>query len=333
MTQKSVPNVSLIIPNFNGAKLLKENLPHVLLALSQYPGEGHVIVVDDGSRDESLEVLAQSFPGVEVVVHSRNLGFSEAVMSGVRSAETETIVLLNSDVQPDPDFLWPLVEQLESPAVFSVQSAIRVEGPNPHPYCLSRFIYRRGALKRVPTPKLGDTPWFCLYASGGSMAIKRTLFLELGGFLEILKPFYWEDFDLGLRAWRRGFHSVLEPRSRVWHQEKGSILDHVKKKKIRFALRRNKLIAEWIHFPVSDLLLWGIPRTLGRLVLRLCVGDSGYVLALWSAFSSFREIVNIRSEIEKTSRLGFLEVLERVEMENLRHEPRALKAQAGDLNV
>lgn len=330
---KSFPELSLIIPNFNGAGLLRENLPHVLEAMNRYPGSAVLIVVDDGSRDESLKVLSGDFPEARVVVHPENLGFSEAILSGVKTAETEVCVLLNSDVQPEADFLTPLVEHLADPEIFSVQSAIRVEGPQTHPFCLSRFVFRRGALKRVATPDLGNRPWLCLYASGGSMAVKRSLFLEFGGFLPILKPFYWEDFDLGLRAWRRGFRSCLEPRSRVLHQEKGSIRDHVRKQKIRFALRRNKLIAEWIHFPLSSLLLLWIPRTLGRLFLRLCVGDLDYLRALLSAASRWREILEIRTRLEETSRLDFLQVIDLLESENRAHDKTLFQKPEGGTSV
>jgi len=149
------PPVSLIIPNYNGAKLLKENLPTVLEALSQYAGGGQLIVVDDGSTDESLEVLKTAFSGVECVIHPENRGFSEAIHSGVEAAKNEFLILLNSDVQPEPDFIAPLISRLQHADVFAVQSAIRVDQARPHPYCLSRYAFRLGALKRLPTPDLG----------------------------------------------------------------------------------------------------------------------------------------------------------------------------------
>ena len=313
------PPVSLIIPNFNGAQLLRENLPTVRSALLAYPGGGQVIVVDDGSTDASLDVLKNEFPDVHCVIHAENRGFSEAIHSGVQAATDEVLILLNSDVQPEPDFIAPLVARLERANVFAVQSAIRVDQPAPHPYCLSRYVFRLGALKRLPTPDLGLEGWLCLYASGGSMAVSREKFLALGGFLPLLKPFYWEDFDLGVRAWRRGWETWLEPRSLVLHQEKGSIRDHVKKRKIRWALQRNKLLAEWIHYPALSLLLTAPPRILIRLVLRLLSGDVGYVSALLSALSKWREVLRIRREIREAAKMNFKTVLRTIEEENAGH--------------
>lgn len=327
------PPVSLIIPNFNGARLLKENLPTVQAALLAYPGGGRLIVVDDGSRDDSLEVLKHEFPEVQCVVHPENLGFSEAIHSGVRAASDEILILLNSDVQPEAHFIAPLVARLEDPNVFAVQSAIRVDQPEPHPYCLSRYVFRFGALKRLPTPHLGLEGWQCLYASGGSMAVSRSKFLTLGGFLPLLKPFYWEDFDLGLRAWRRGWETWLEPRSMVLHQEKGSIRDHVKKRKIRWALQRNKLLAEWIHYPAPSLLMTAPLRILIRLLLRLIAGDLGYLSALGSALSKLPEVLRVRGEITQEATQSFKSVLRTIEEENAGHTELDSKRSGGCCGV
>lgn len=323
------PPVSLIIPNYNGSKLLSENLPTVLAAISAYPGGGQLIVVDDGSTDGSLEVLKTRFPDVECVVHSENRGFSEAIHSGVHAATNESLILLNSDVQPEPDFIAPLVARLQNERVFAVQSAIRVDQHEPHPFCLSRYVFRLGALKRLPTPELGREGWMCLYASGGSMAVSRSKFLHLGGFLPLLKPFYWEDFDLGLRAWRSGWETWLEPRSLVLHQEKGSIRDHVKKRKIRWALQRNKLLAEWIHYPCLSLVLTAPPRILIRLLLKLLLGDIGYLSALGSALSKLPEVLKIRQAIGAKASMSFNEVFRTIAAENSAHTELDAKGPGG----
>jgi GT2 family glycosyltransferase len=313
------PSVTIVIPNYNGAKLLRENLPYVKRALETYPGEGKIIVVDDGSSDDSLDVLRTEFSDVITVVHEKNQGFSEAVHSGVRAAEDEVLILLNSDVQPEAGFIAPLADRMRSEAVFSVQSAIKFDSPVVDPYCLSRYAFRWGALKRLPTPDLGRDPWLCLFASGGSMAVSRSKFLELEGFLPLLKPFYWEDFDIGLRAWRRGWETWLEPSSVVLHQEHGSIRDHYKKKRIRWALQRNKLLVEWIHFPLIYLILTSPPRVLIRLIFRVVTGDFGYFSVIGSALSRLSEVRRIRKEIATTGTLSFLSVIETIAHENRGH--------------
>lgn len=314
------PPVTLIIPNYNGARLLESNLPSVLSALAAYPGGGHLIVVDDGSSDASLDVLARDFPQVEVVRHAVNQGFAEAVHSGVRAATTEALIFLNSDVQPEPGFIAPLLRRLGADdGVFSVQSAIRQDAGNIHPYCLARFRFRAGALKRLSTPRLGDRPWYCLYASGGSMAVAKTKFLALGGFQPIFKPFYWEDFDLGVRAWRRGWRSCLEPASVVLHQERGAIRDHVKRQRVRRALQGNRLLAELMHFPATTLALFFLPRTLLRGLARTLAGDLGYWRAVFDAALKAPEALTIRRAVQATAVQDFRQVLRLIEQENASH--------------
>lgn len=325
--QDDLKPVSLVIPNYNGSRLLRDNLPCVIEALNAYPGSTELVVVDDGSSDDSLEVLQTRFPSVRVSVHPHNLGFSEACLTGVKAARFEHVVLLNSDVRPEPDFIWPLIRRLEDPKVFSVQSAIQVEAGVIHPYCLSRFRFRQGGLKRLKTPDLGAEGWLCLYASGGSMAFRRSVFLELGGFHPLYKPFYWEDFDLGLRAWRLGLETWTEPQSVVLHQEKGSIHDHIKRRTVKQALQRNKLMAEWVHFPARTLLLMMPIRVFIRVLLRTLIGDLGYLKAVFGALAHLQAVHHLRAAINASEVMSFDRVLALIAAQNA-ERLKALEARA-----
>ena len=114
--------ISIIIPNYNGNDLFKKNLPTVL----KVKGMEEIIVVDDGSTDESVNYikdqirqLAEKFKSfnsmqgknakLKIIENEKNLGFSSAVNRGVKEAKGEIIVLLNTDVSPEPDFLKPLL--------------------------------------------------------------------------------------------------------------------------------------------------------------------------------------------------------------------------------
>lgn len=67
--------VSIVIPNYNGAHLLQKNLPSVIQFARVHNPETIIIVVDDGSSDHSVEILAAHFPQVEVVVHAKTKAF------------------------------------------------------------------------------------------------------------------------------------------------------------------------------------------------------------------------------------------------------------------
>lgn len=309
--------VSLVIPNYNGSKLLRENLPFVISALESYGGGGEIIVVDDGSKDGSLDVLKKEFPTVVCIVHQINKGFSAAVLTGVKAAKNECLIVLNSDVQPDFAFIEPLIKVLTEEDVFAVQPLIKDDDGAVNPFSIFRFKYRWGRLNRIPTENIaGAERLYCVYVSGGSMAVERTKFLALGGFHPIFKPFYWEDFDLCVRAWRLGWESIVVPTSVIVHQDHGSIKDNFKRRKIRNALNRNKLLVEWVHLSTPALFLTAIPRLIGRLLARLVVGDIFYVGAIFEAFKRGPQAVRLRNELKKTSALSLQDVVLLVEEKN-----------------
>src|SRR5690349_19763362 len=96
--------VSVVIPNWNGRDLLEKYLPSVIAAK---PDE--IIVVDNGSTDSSTELLREHFPQVRVIALPENLGFGGGSNAGFRAATHDIVVLLNSDMRVDPNFLEPLV--------------------------------------------------------------------------------------------------------------------------------------------------------------------------------------------------------------------------------
>mgnify|MGYP001618513860 CR=1 FL=1 len=113
--------VAIIIPNWNGAKKLEKHLPKVLDA-AKFSQVSEVIVVDDGSDDNSLEILKDNFPQVRIIVKDKNSGFSSTVNLGVKSVENETdlVVLMNNDASPKIDFLKFVLPHFKDNKVFGV---------------------------------------------------------------------------------------------------------------------------------------------------------------------------------------------------------------------
>jgi len=115
-------SLSIIIPNFNGKELLKENLP--VLLEHAFAGGNHpeIIVVDDGSSDGSAEFLRDNFPQIKVIPLPQNHGFAYACNAGVNEAKGEIIYLLNSDVKVCAGFLEPLLAHFDKDDIFAVGS-------------------------------------------------------------------------------------------------------------------------------------------------------------------------------------------------------------------
>ena len=310
--------VTIIIPNFNGAHLLLKNLPSVIETAKACSLKAHIIVIDDGSSDNSLLLLEQQFPNVQVVVHGHNRGFSEAVHSGVYAADTELLFLLNSDVHLNINCLDPLAEYFNESDTFSVCPLILNEVGAVTRHSWNRRQFKLGNLKptewnlnqAIRLRKIKKLP--TLYASGGSMMVRKSMFLELNGFHPLYKPFYSEDFDLGLRAWRRAWRSYFEPNVSVIHQSKGSIKENVRRAYVKQVRRRNNYLIEWMHFPVARLLTTVVPLTIWQLLGEILLLDRVNLKGFVTALPKIKEVITARNELRKTQKLSLGEILKEI---------------------
>ena len=223
-------NCSIIIPNYNGEKLLQSNLPSVISESQNYSGNCEIIIVDDASSDKSVKLIAEKFPQVHLVRHEVNMGFAEGIASGVAAASHELVFLLNSDVQLKAGCLSKLQLHFENPNTFAVNPLILNQDGEVSQSSWTRSEFMRGHLKLIPWDISGlaemqdeNQRFLTLYCSGGSVMIRKAMFQKLGGFNELYKPFYYEDFDLGLRAWYQGWPSFFAPDAEVVHADKGTI--------------------------------------------------------------------------------------------------------------
>lgn len=234
---------SIIIPNWNGEKLLKKNLPLVLLS-----GADEVIVIDNGSTDDSLQFL-QSLkdPRLKVIENKKNEGFARAVNQGVRKAKGEIVVLLNNDVRPKKDFLTPLVKDFQDEKVF----AVSLHEPQ---WSWAKGRWHNGFIEHEAGQKT-KTVHLSFWANGGSGAFRKSIWLKLNGLDEIFAPFYWEDTDLSYRAWKRGYKILWEPQSIVHHQHEGTIGSRFSPKYVDFISQRNQLLFIWKNMTDFRMLL------------------------------------------------------------------------------
>jgi len=226
---------SIIIPNWNGEKLLKNNLPAVFKS-----GVDQVIVVDNGSEDGSVALLKNlqvQYPQLKTIFNQKNLGFARAVNQGVKEAKNEIVVLLNNDVVPEEDFLKPLAKDFEDEKVFAVSL-------NEPQWSWAKGKWVKGFIEHETGPKT-KTPHLSFWANGGSGAFRKSIWLELGGLDEIFAPFYWEDIDLSYRAWKRGFKILWEPQSVVHHQHETTIGLRFNQKYVDLITQRNQLLFIW----------------------------------------------------------------------------------------
>jgi GT2 family glycosyltransferase len=214
-------SVSVIIPNYNGRKHLELCLAS--LAELEYPqGLLTIIVVDNGSTDDSAEWVTHNFPEVKLVRSETNLGFSRGVNLGASVAQSEYLAFLNNDMRVDRRWLTALLKAAQSDERVACVgskvlnwdgSAIDFFGRAADAFSLSYDP----TLSIAATPAVVDGAQPALFVSGGAALIRRQVFEELGGF-DAGFFMYHEDVDLGWRLWLRGYRCVLAEESLVYHR-------------------------------------------------------------------------------------------------------------------
>jgi len=148
-----------------------------------------------------------------------------------------------------------------------------------------------------------------LYGHGGSMMLRKSMFQALGGFHSIYKPFYSEDYDLGIRAWRRGWASYFEPNISIVHQSVGSIREHVKMQYVKCIRRRNRYLLEWIHLTPGQLVFSALPLSVFQLLGEFMTFDKTNLKGFLFSLARIPQVLLARIEIQKTQKLALKEVL------------------------
>ena len=306
--------VDILIPNYNGASLLVKNLGSVLASLE--PRNGEIIIVDDGSTTEDLQVLEHAVQKnqarIKLIKHKTNKGFSSAINTAASHSKADYIVLLNSDVSPSQNFLdSPILRMKQDPSLFGVgcmdrsHEADRIveRGRGIGKWKRGMLIHSRGDVDST------DTFWI----SGGSCIIRRKIFIELGGMDEILNPFYWEDIDLSYRAQKAGYRIMFDKESVVSHfHEEGSIKKNISKNTVTTTAYRNQLIFIWKNITnyhlLTNHLLW-LPV---HMVTALKRGDVNFFAGMFLAVIKLPAIIVRRQKQRRFYKISDLEIIQNI---------------------
>lgn len=211
--------VTVVIPNYNGIRFLRECLQALAQQGPETP-EYEVLVVDNGSADGSRELMEQEFPQVRVIALPENTGFCHAVNVGIQASESPYVLLLNNDTKVKSKFICALYDAIERhPDAFSV-SAKMLMWDKPEllddagdRYCVLGWAFARG--KGKPAAAY-DKAAEVFSACGGAAIYRREILEEIGLFDE--QHFaYMEDLDIGYRARIYGYRNYYEPGAEVIH--------------------------------------------------------------------------------------------------------------------
>lgn len=241
---------SIIILNWNGAKMLRQFLPSVM-AHTTLP-ECEVIVADNGSTDDSLSVLANEFPSIRTIVLDKNYGFAEGYNKAIEQIDSEYIVLLNSDVEVTKGWLQPLLTYMDThPTIGAVQPKIHSWHKRNYfehagaaggylsilgyPYCRGRRFGKTEEDRGQYDTILDNIEW----TSGACMCVRTNIYKELGG-LDAAFFAHMEEIDLCWRMRNKGWKLACVTDSIVYHLGGGSLhYDNPRKTYLNF---RNNLL-------------------------------------------------------------------------------------------
>lgn len=253
--------VAVIILNWNGAALMRRYLPSVL---ENTPADcADVIVADNGSTDDSLDVLRSEFPTVQVIELDKNYGFADGYNRAISRVEHPYVVLLNSDVRTPEGWLEPLLGYMEAnPDVGAVQPKLLHDGEDHdvfeyagaaggyldchgYPYCRGRIFEcledDNGQYDNI-TPSI-------VWGSGACLMVRRELYRKVGG-LDGAFFAHMEEIDLCWRIHLTGSDVRMVPQSRVYHLG-GASLPQGNPRKTYLNFRNNLLLLHK-NLPVKE---------------------------------------------------------------------------------
>jgi GT2 family glycosyltransferase len=210
----------VVVPNWNGADLLGDCLDSLLLQSV----DTSIVVVDNGSVDDSLAIIKNNYPTVYVIKLPFNTGFAGGVNAGIRHAlknNIEAVALFNNDAIAHKDWLKNLVDTLKNNPEVGIATCKLLHTNKKQFDSTGDFYYVWG----VPFPRgrdlqdkgQYDTPELVFSASGGASLYRSGMFEDIGIFDERFFAYY-EDVDMGFRAQLAGWRVSYNPKSEAYHR-------------------------------------------------------------------------------------------------------------------
>lgn len=274
--------ISVVIPSYKNKEKLLENLNHNLKFLK----DCQIIIVND-DPEESLKNFLPRSKNILLIENKKNLGFGQSVNRGVKQADGNYIMLLNSDVQLiNGNYQLAINNFHKDPSLFAVSLAQKekdgsIVGKNKVYWHAGLYLHQKAT-----DLNFGNNGW----AEGGASLIDKNKFLKLNGFDPVYSPFYWEDIDLSSRARKAGYRIIFEPKILVIHHHESTIGRYFTKKQIKIIAYRNQLIFTWKNLTSPILIIKHLLYLPYLLITHLIIGDYLFLIALIKAVSKLSQI-------------------------------------------
>jgi len=311
--------VAVIILNWNGAELLRRYLPTVIGGTDASIAD--VIVADNGSTDESLTVLEQEFPQVQVLKFDKNHGFAGGYNLAIGQTMYPYTVLLNSDVRTPQGWLNPLLDYIEAHhdvgAVMPKLLKDSEDGKQMFEYAGAAggyidchgYPYCRGRVFEFVEDDHGqydDGPKSVFWASGACLMVRSQLYQDVGG-LDTDFFAHMEEIDLCWRIRLAGYDLAMVPASHIYHLGGGSLAyGNPRKTYLNF---RNNLLLLHKNLPLQEgkklLLVRRLMDTLafGMALAKFHFGDARAIVRAHRDFRRMRKNYNSQPTVNLLKQL------------------------------
>lgn len=300
-------DIAIVILNWNGAEMMRRFLPSVV----ENSMEADIVVIDNGSTDDSLQYLETEMPNVRRIVLDKNYGFAEGYHLGLAKVEAKYFLLLNSDVEVHKGWLKPMITYMEAhPEVAACQPKLLCQwAPEKfeyagasggfidalgYPYCRGRVF---GTVEKDNGQYDDIVP--VMWATGAALMIRSSDYWEVGG-LDGRFFAHQEEIDLCWRLRSRGRGIVVIPQSVAYHLGGGTLPQgNPHKDYLNF---RNNLLLLYKNLPEERLksvmrIRWWLDALAS--VQFLLKGQTGSFKAVWR---SRRDFHKIRPDFDKDRR-------------------------------
>jgi len=220
-------SVNIFVLNWNGRDLTLDCL--VSLEKVTY-SNANVIVIDNGSTDDSVVSIKEQYPETDIIEFPTNLGFAGGNNAGFESTanKADYTIFLNNDTIVDSNFVEPLINELETKSNIKQTAPKIYYADKPETIWFAGGIVNlwTGMIRHIGIRKKDSHDYsknrVIDYATGCCVCMRTEEFESIGMFDESF-PIYAEDVDLSLRFKKRGGSIVFIPESRVWHKVSASL--------------------------------------------------------------------------------------------------------------
>ncbi len=302
---EDMKQTAVVILNWNGRQHLEQFLPSVV---EHTPQQVRIVVADNGSTDDSIAFIEQTYPDIDIIRLDKNYGFAEGYNRALEQVEAEFFILLNSDVEVTAGWVEPLVATLTNHrTVAAVAPKLRSYGHREYfEYAgaaggyidILGYPFCRGRILSTLEKDCGqyDTAQEVFWASGAAFCCRADVFRTLGGFDSDFFA-HMEEIDLCWRMQLQGYKIMVEPHSVVYHLGGGTMPNESPRK--LYLNYRNNLSMLFKCAPTWQRILVAVARPVADMLSALIYFLRGDKALAKATIEAYRDFFALHGELNK----------------------------------